>query len=205
MSSRTMVKLLGTQHCVALRTISRNHKSGSFCMFRSELMELETKDEVILCDGSSFAILRRNLCAATISIHISWLCNHSDTLTGRKETVVLPYGSFMAFAKAGLAEGHIANKSILSIEQGKPQPQMVFCDVERLHECLSRADVRRKLVRFLRDNFCWQGSEKICFYPDFVPYSFFFQEFRHGQPGLSGGLILHGQEDMSKAAYSIHT
>jgi len=200
-----MVKLLGTQHCVALRTITRERKSGSFCMCRDKIMELETKDEVILCDQSSFAILRRDLCTGTVSIHLSWLSGGADRLTGRKETVVLPYGSFMAFANMRLAEGHIAEKSILAGEQKESQPQFVFCDVERLHECIARVDVRRKLVRFLRDNFHWRGSEKVCFYHDFAPYSFFFREIHHGLPCLSGGLILHGQEDMKKAYYSIHT
>ena len=36
-------------------------------------------------------------------------------------------------------------------------------------------------------------------------YSFFFREFRGEKSCLCGGLILHGQEDMSKAYYGIHT
>lgn len=51
---------------------------------------------------------------------------------------------------------------------------------------------------------CFHWDE-IRFYNDFVPYSFFFREFRGGQPGICGGLILHGQENMAKAQYSIHT
>ena len=40
---------------------------------------------------------------------------------------------------------------------------------------------------------------------DFVPYSFFFREYQGGRVCLCGGLILHGQDDMSKAYYGIHT
>ena len=36
-------------------------------------------------------------------------------------------------------------------------------------------------------------------------YSFFFREYRGGQALMCGGLILHGQDDMGKAYYGIHT
>ena len=65
--------------------------------------------------------------------------------------------------------------------------------------------VRRKLAKCLRDSFRWQESESVRFYDDFLPYSFFFREIRNVQPGICGGLILHGQEDMSTAHYSVHT
>ena len=48
-------------------------------------------------------------------------------------------------------------------------------------------------------------ADEIHLFNDFVPYSFFFREYRNGQPVVCGGLILHGQEDMSKAYYGIHT
>ena len=62
-----------------------------------------------------------------------------------------------------------------------------------------------KLVHFLRDEFRWSRSDRIEFYDDFVPHSFVFKEFRDGQPTMTGGLILHNQDDMQKASYSIHT
>ena len=42
-------------------------------------------------------------------------------------------------------------------------------------------------------------------YDDFVPYNFFFREERTCGTGLCGGIILHGQKDLKKAYYGIHT
>lgn len=89
--------------------------------------------------------------------------------------------------------------------ESRAAPKFVFCGEENLHAVLENRPVRRKLVKFLRNNFHWQGADEIRFYNDFVPYSFFFREFRGGRPGMCGGLILHGQENMAKAQYSIHT
>ena len=55
------------------------------------------------------------------------------------------------------------------------------------------------------DHFQWKSGGTIHFYSDYVPYSFFFREILSGQPGICGGLILHGQEDLKTAHYSIHT
>lgn len=53
--------------------------------------------------------------------------------------------------------------------------------------------------------FDWPDSNEIYLYNDFVPYSFFFREFRNDRAVMCGGLILHGQEDMSRAYYGLHT
>lgn len=81
----------------------------------------------------------------------------------------------------------------------------MFKSRKNLHAALANGVIRRKLIRFLRDQFRWAYAEKIEIYDDFMPYSFFFRETRGGETGLSGGIILHGQEDMKTAYYSIHT
>lgn len=53
--------------------------------------------------------------------------------------------------------------------------------------------------------FNWPDADEIHLFNDFVLYSFFFREYRNGRLVVCGGLILHGQEDMSKAYYGIHT
>ena len=85
------------------------------------------------------------------------------------------------------------------------QPQIVFKSRRNLHAVLENAAIRRKLIRFLRDQFRWPYSEQIEFYDDFMPYNFIFKEIQAGEPVMTGGLILHGQEDLKKAYYSIHT
>ena len=93
---------------------------------------------------------------------------------------------------------------LLSLED-KTSPRLEFVEADNLRAALSNKTVRRRLVRCLRDHFNWPGAERICFYNDFLPCSFFFQEFRPGRPGICGGLILPDHQDLSRAYYSIHT
>lgn len=66
--------------------------------------------------------------------------------------------------------------------------------------------VRKKLSHALRDNFGYQGVERIEFYHDFAPYSFLFREINHDRVGTVGGLIFHNhQDDLSMASYAVHT
>ena len=73
------------------------------------------------------------------------------------------------------------------------------------YAAITKKAIRRKLVRSLRDEFHWPQSEQIEFYDDFLPYSFTFKEYRGGKAVMTGGLILHNQENISKSHYSIHT
>lgn len=205
MNDRILVKVTAAEHCIDFRTISRRHKSLHFVVPRDRFAELEYTDKVIADDLYSFAVFQRDASAGTLRICFTWLRGSSSHLSGWEETVVLPYDELTDFVNASAVDNDISQWRHLSIETENAFPQLVFCDVKRLHECLSQRDVRRKLVRFLRDNFQWPGSGKICFYYDFVPYSFFFQEIQNGVPCLTGVLILHEQEHMDRAYYSIHT
>lgn len=205
MSNRTMVKLTARQYGIELQTYSREKKSRSFFILRDELAELTRRDEIIVHDGRSYATFRRDLYAGTVGVRFAWLNICGDRLSGREEILELPYAPIMAFAESSRAAGGPKHCRLLAVKAKTARPRLVFCDVQRLHECLAVKDVRRKLVRFLRDNFCWPDSEEIRFYSDFNPYSFFFQEIRRGQTCLSGGLILHRQENLDRAYYSIHT
>ncbi len=205
MSSRTMVKLIGRQYGIEFQTYSREKKSRSFFVLRSELADLSQRDEITVHDGCSFAIFRRNIPAGTVDACFSWLSICGDHLSGQEEILRMPYAAIMEFAESSREAGGPKHCRLLASEAKATQPRFVFCDTQRLHECLAIKDIRRKLVRFLRDNFCWISSDQILFYSDYIPYSFFFQEIRDGRPCLSGGLILHRQENMDRAYYSIHT
>lgn len=69
-----------------------------------------------------------------------------------------------------------------------------------MHSLLRGLRARRAMA-----NFNWPRSDEVHLYNDFTPYSFFFREFAGGRACLCGGLILHGQEDMNKAYYGLHT
>ena len=201
-----MVKVSATENCLVFRTVSRKRKSPrSFYVLRSDLERLGQYGSVTANDIHCFAVFQRNSATGLATIHFYWLRqNGTNGLAGYEETVHLPHDELMAFAVKSLQNPTAAEWNVLSVEDA-PMPRMVFQSTENLHAALSHKTVRRKLVRFLRDNFKWHWSEEVRFYNDSLPYSFFFQEMRHGQQGICGGLILHRQEDMDHAYYSIHT
>ena len=206
MTQRTLVKLTASEYCIGLRTVSFKRKSPrQFLVARDELKKLESDGHLIAQDINCFAVFRRNTRAGTVSISFSWLQSEMfQRLAGYEENVTLPYEAFMRFVRDSLQEGGPTQWSALSVIDNR-KPKLVFYDTDRLHECVMNRMVRKKLARFLRVNFQWPGADEISFYRDFVPYSFLFREKCDGKPGITGGVILHMQEDMRKAYYGLHT
>lgn len=206
MNNRILVKATASENCISFRTISRNRKSPQrFLILRDELAKLETQASVISHDAWSFAVLRRDATADTLEIQFTWLSGSDTHLHGWEETVTLPYTSLASFVEDSTLKGGPKEWKALSIDTARRRPKLIFDSKKTLHAILNNGVVRRKLFRFLRDNFRWPRSEQIHFFSDFVPYSFLFQDVRNGQPVMTGGLILHGQEDLNSAYYSIHT
>ncbi len=202
MTERTLVYMTFRDGTVSLRTLSRSHKSPHrFYIPCQELEGLEHKPEVIVHDIHSFAMLRRDVYAGTLEIAFTWLEGNGNGVSGYQETITLPYGRMMEC----LHQSKPIIWKTLSIDNSKKQVQIVFKSRKNLHAALANGVIRRKLIRFLRGQFRWAYAEKIEIYDDFVPYSFFFRETRNGEAGISGGIILHGQEDMKTAYYSMHT
>lgn len=200
---RTLVKISTTENCITFRTISRSGKSRQFYVTRSEFAKLEYEPEIITRDIWSFAVLRRDKAKDTLSVQFTWLSGDGTNVKGSEEKVTLRYSELAAFVRANEGEG--AEYRALSLDWRAHRPRLVFSGRENLHAAVSNGTVRRKLSRALRDNFQWPDAEQIVLSNDFVPYSFFFREMRNGQQVMCGGLILHGQENMSKAYYGLHT
>lgn len=206
MKSRALVKASATKYGIDFRVINPSEKHHrNFSILREDFETLEARGTAAAYDGGSFALMRRILSEGMVSIRFVWLSSYDDgRVTGWEETVKLPFESLRCFVRDSAGENGPSKWSALSVES-RAAPKFVFCGEENLHAVLENRPVRRKLVKFLRNNFRWQGADEIRFYNDFVPYSFSFREFRGGRPGMCGGLILHGQENMAKAQYSIHT
>ena len=204
MNDRTMVKMRVSEDYIIFRTITKSKKSSEFYVRRSELTALEYTDQIIAWD-CSFAVFTRDSEARTVSIRFYWM-NMSDTgsFTGRRQDVTLPFKPFMDFVKWSVFEEQPQKWSALSIEP-RFSPKLTFVSTRNLHAALADKLTRRKLSKFLRNNFHWRDSTEIIFTDDFIPRSFFFREMRKNTAGMCGGLILHGQENMAKAYYSIHT
>ena len=205
-NDRIMVKANAAENCIDFRTVSRKGNSPRrFYVVRDVFDRLVQEPYIIVQDIYFFAVLRLDAYRDTLTIEFSWLESRGGTLSGREETVVLPYGKLMDFVEASTQEGGPQTWRVLSMDVSRRRPQLIFEARKTLHAITENATIRHKLARCLNRHFQWPDSDQICFYSDFVPYSFFFQETRRGQQGICGGVILHGQEDMSKAYYSIHT
>lgn len=206
LKERTLVYMVFRGDYVGLRTVSRSRKSPHrFYISQHKLEELEHRSETITQDIHSFAVLRRNTHAGTIEIEFTWLGTDGDGVSGYKDTIILPYDKMMECLHESMLQDKPVVWKTLSIDDSAEQAKVVFKSGKNLHAVLENSLIRRKLIRVLRDQFKWKYAEKIEFYDDFVPYSFNFREIRDGKIGISGGLILHGQEDMKTAYYSMHT
>lgn len=206
MHNRILINVVASKDCISFKTMSRSRKSPHwFYVLRSKLAELEHKSKIIVHDINSFAILYRDSNTGTIEIDFTWLSGDKDNITGYQETVILPYDKLMAFVYNSATEGSSATWKALSIDNSKKHPKIVFKSRKNLHNVIVNRILRHKLIRSLRDSFNWPSAERIELYDDYIPYSFTFREIKNEKLAISGGLILHGQDNIEKAYYSIHT
>lgn len=205
MNDKIMVKMTASDQCIGFRTVSRERKSPrTFYILRHELLRLRQTGNVIVTDLQCFAELRRET-GDRVTITFCWLsegCN--GNLVGWKQTVMLPLNRLLDFAERGGREGEPAEWKMLSLKESF-SPKIVFVDAGNLKRAVANATIRRKLARFLSRNFYYRDATEIRLFDDFVPYSFCFREMIGEEVGICGGVILHGQEDMKQAYYSIHT
>lgn len=203
---RTMVIMTCVADGFEFRTFSREKgKSRDFFVFRSTFENLAAYGYTIQDALESYAVLHCDHSAGTVNLRYAWLNRSGNQLSGWEETVVLDYEKLMAFVRDSARDDGPKEWRCLTAPSRRTQPPFVFRCSERLRECLENKAVRRMLVKFLQRNFMWPRAERIEFYSDFMPYSFFFQEYCNGKPAMCGGVILHGRDDMSTAYYSIHT
>ena len=202
----TLVKAYAEEYGIDIRTVSRSRKSPHrFYILRDALADLEHKPKIIVRDIRSFAVLCRNVCDGTLEIEFNWLNGNGYNLMGWEETVVIPYEEFAAFVHDSTVESGPSEWKTLSIDNSVRRPKLIFNSRRNLNAAIQNGIIRHKLVHFLRDGFCWPDAERIELHDDFIPYSFTFRQIKNGKTALSGGLILHLQDNIQKSYYSIHT
>lgn len=208
MNQRTMVKISVEENVITLRTFSREYGSPQgFIILRSELEKLKLNKKVIVSDIRPFAILRLQQTPAgldVIDFDFSWLSDAGGKLlSGREEYVRLPYERFLACIEESLQfKGQY--RKILSVPEGN-KPKIEFKSRHHLKDVAQRKRLRRQLGKFLNTHFNWVGAQRIFITDESIPYSFFFTEHTARGTGICGGIILHGQDNMKSATYSIHT
>ena len=205
MKKRTMVKLRAVEQLIIFKTVTRTRKSEEFYADSKDILSLESRDHVIVYDGSSFAYMCRSRIDDTVEIRFSWINPvGAGAFTGWEQTVRLPFGRFMDFVQWSVYAEQPQTWNALSLEPSF-SPKFVFVGKRNLRQILADRKTSRKLFKFLRDHFQWRDCTEILFYDDYISRSFYFREMRNQTVGICGGLVLHGQKDMKTAYYSIHT
>lgn len=125
-----------------------------------------------------------------------------NEIAGYTENVLLPFAPFREYLAGKVEEGQLWKWLSLSERR---TPPLEFHSRSHLHEVVANPEIRHKLGIFISRNLQWPDYTKIVVSDDWIPYSFAFTGYRVGGPGISGGIILHGQENMQKAYYGIHT
>lgn len=206
MNDRIFVKLTASETGIFIRTVSRQYKSPHSFFILREKLKTTCSGGCTTVDIHSFADLWWNQACGTVRVRLCWLNKKNDELSGTEQTIWLPFDAWMNFISASARSDGPRECKLLSLV-AQTRPRLIFVDQENLRNVLKQPILRKKLIRFLRDNFNWAGSTEIRFYNDFDPYSFCFREFFHGSGniGLTGGLILHRSDDWNSAYYSVHT
>ena len=202
---RTMLKVTESDGYLVFKTVTSEWKSGTLYVNRKELSDLNYKEKVVVNDGGYLAVFYRDIHSGMVTITFYWTqCSDGTHLTGQRSTVRVSWMGLSDFMSRSAASDSPETWKVLSADENY-YPRLVFANKKRLEEVASNKLVRRKFSKFIRDAFRWPDSEVIYLYADFVPYSFMFREYRYGEEHTYGGVILHNQEDMSKAYYSMHT
>lgn len=201
---RTMVKITENDDSFAVKTKSRDFCSPhNFYILKSELDRMKREGSIIVKDISSYAELQYLKTyegrPEKIRIRFSWINSIGDgTLTGRTELLFLPTDSF----NFSLCNGREVKK-VLSVPDKLPAVE--FRSRRNLRCVAENKKLRRKLGHFLDRSFRWADYERIVIFDDFTPYSFVFDAYSRYGNGISGGVILHGQENLETSYYSMHT
>ena len=208
MSNRTMVKAERMGDYIYFRTVSRARKSpGDIGISLENILRLKEKSDIIVNDGSRFALLGHNEGVNLVKIVFFWMRVDGDgtTVNGWRQEVMLPYESLMEFAeREPCPDGDSVWKAL---SQDEPlMPRLVFDSYRNLQAVIAIPMLRHRLFAFLSKRFHWPDSSEIRFSDDFTPHSFLFETKRRtGGSGMCGGVILHNQEDLRKSYYGVHT
>lgn len=202
MKNRTMIKIDVGDNAFFLQTVSKDfHSLHGFCILKKEIQDLDTRKELIIRDMCSYAVLRikKEERGTIFQVEFTWLQDSGDgTLTGRQETVCFSYQYLC----------HILSKKGVYKQLSIPKvsrPKIEFDSLSNLKRVVENPLLRSKLGRFLNKHLNWVDYQRIVLIDDFVPYSFLFTSYTQYGAGVCGGVILHDQDNLAKAYYSIHT
>lgn len=204
---RIMVTLSVDGGYLKLHTCSRQYgRSRTFYIPESKFGGPTQERRFIAADGQDFVRVRIEALAPDekVTLDFAWLsCFGQDGLCGRSEWAELNCETF--YKAIGQSRAQEGKPQRLLSPRPAPAPRIRFESRQNLRKTVQNKTLRKKLGRFLATHFQWKDCRAIRIFDDFVPYSFCFEERTAQGSGLCGGIILHGQENLSTAHYEMHT
>lgn len=203
-----MLHACANEHSISFQTFNARMRSPHwFYVCYEDFDRLKRDGCIITSDIRSFVRIRLDKWRDLITFGFTWLSGYGNgRVEGTEQTVTIRWSDFNAFLERCRQSGGNKNFKALSIDTSKFRPRLVFDgSKDNLRAAIGNPNIRHKLSKALVSNFNWSDSDEIHIYNDFIPHSFFFKEFRRGQAGICGGLILHNQDDLRRMAYGIHT
>ena len=208
MTERILFKARAGENGIDVRTYApRMASPHSFYIFYEELYRLESAGCILTSDIHSFAKIRIDKKHDRACFEITWLSGRcGGRVEGYEQYVYLRWSRFREFLDACRQPDGPKEFKAVSLGPRRDRPRLTFVGGRKnLKAAIADRHVRHKLGKALTANFNYPDADEIRIADDFVPYSFFFQEIRDDRAVMCGGLILHGQEDMAKAYYGLHT
>lgn len=201
-NDRILFKATAAERYIDVQLTSRTRKDYRHVYIpRTYIVQLMRDDMVIVDRIHTLVFLYKTKEINAINIIIHWPDRDGRPMTDRCESVYIPYDAFMDFYRASREGGPTVWRA-LNMDYFR-QPKFVFEDKSRLHQCLENGIVRKKLIRYLRDNFyggIGDSEREIHFYEHPEPYSFTLKKVSCF-PTYIQEMVLKGQCDLSTARY----
>jgi hypothetical protein len=189
-----------------LHTVSRDGakfrwrgRSREFYIPIKQIWEVGNNRSAIARDGFSFISMNRD--DDFLHINIYWLESNGHEIYGYPDQLYIKWDNFKDWFLSG------EDKYNALSENPGLLPKLVFHCPGRLHEVLDNPIVKKKFTKAIIEFQNYASYDKINFYSDFMPYSFYWEGSYKDRRGMCGGLIYHmyGQDDVEKGKYSVHT
>lgn len=208
MTNRILLRAKANEHTIEIWTYTPRMKpSQHFYICYSELDRLQLNGMIISNDIHSFVKIRLDEKRDRIEFDFTWLSGRCHgRVEGIEQAVTLRWSKFQTFLRDCRQPDGPKTFKAISLDVSRERPKLTFVgNRENLKAAIDNPLVRHKLGKALMANFNWPNTDEIRLYDDSLRFSFFFREIRDGQALMCGGLILHSQENMSKAYYGLHT
>lgn len=202
-NDRILFKATAAERYIDFQLISRARRDYRHVYVPRTYIAQTRRDDLVIVDMiDTLVILINSKNIHALNIAIYWPDKDGRPMSDTGESVYVPYDAFMDFYWESRQPCGPAVWRSLDMDYFM-QPKFVFEDKGKLHQCLVNEIVRKKLIRYLRDNFyggVGDSNREIHFCAHPKPYSFTIKKVSSFSTHVQE-MVLRGQNDLSTARY----